>query len=770
MDSPLHSRRRWYELAPLPRRWGVLGALGVGLLWTVINQSPLGRWLNDDIGIPVSFQFRTFIGADPGLDPRLRVWVLGESSLGKLGKNDLTLEQWSRLFSRLSTSHPRAIFVDKMFSLKPDSEAAAAQFVNRLKQISTPIVVGSQVISLPVDGRVPLPWDHPSLQLSRWSKDLALPTEVPQRRGAVYGPHPSLLPAFSRVSHMMFLPGGYVEPLLQLNDSNMVAFPPWSLARDVKADSSGIFLDGHRLPLNAAGRMLVNLSALTKYRPRLNSLSDLVEQAEKGEPIDLPPDSIVVILTSYAAGEHSHFSTPIGPTIPALLHLALIQSLVTGHWLGEIPFGFVAILSFAMIAVGLMIFSPARWAPYCLAAGAFIAPTLGLLLFVYADTISPWVSSLGAYLSTVVIWKTVQWRRRSRTYQSLIDRFEGLLPPDKLKALGGEKGRSFLQPRAEVVSVLFLDIVGFSAIAERLPPEEVFSLLRALFQEISVVVHKWGGIIDKTLGDGLLAYFGVGDPPEGLSGTHADWALGCAQEIQKMNAERVAAAPEGQVAFPFRIGINSSGVVLGDLGEFRRVDFTLIGHGVNLAKRFESACEPFRILMGTTTHVLLTRPEHLNLFSPVRCIPIKGQAPLEVREVDPLRAFPELSARAGTVYRKYARLKRIDTRVPCQKGMLWARLEGTGAAEVLNFSRGGFSFVSSHYLGKGLLVTLTLHLGSADGPSLTEHPLVCSVRWGSALGDNAFLHGVNYENVNAAQREALEGQLLRAVTPLKQVV
>lgn len=128
------------------------------------------------------------------------------------------------------------------------------------------------------------------------------------------------------------------------------------------------------------------------------------------------------------------------------------------------------------------------------------------------------------------------------------------------------------------VSVLFCDVRGFTAYAERASAPEVIGTLNAMFSAIVPIVEKNGGHIDKFLGDGLLAVFGA---PTALS-DHADRAVAAAREI-------VAAVQLGDTGLTVGAGVNTGPVVAGPLGGAGRLNFSVIGDVVNVAARVESA-------------------------------------------------------------------------------------------------------------------------------------------------------------------------------------
>ncbi|MGI9020657.1 MAG: adenylate/guanylate cyclase domain-containing protein [Solirubrobacterales bacterium] len=151
------------------------------------------------------------------------------------------------------------------------------------------------------------------------------------------------------------------------------------------------------------------------------------------------------------------------------------------------------------------------------------------------------------------------------------------------------------------VTMLFLDIRGFTSYAESLRAPEVVATLNRLFERIVPIVHRHGGHVDKYVGDGLLAVFGA---PR-RQADHADQALAAALEI--------AAAVEDEFGQELSVGIglNSGPVVSGNLGGAGRLEFSVIGDAVNVAARVESATRQTgdRVLVAARTRELLEGEE-----------------------------------------------------------------------------------------------------------------------------------------------------------------
>jgi adenylate cyclase len=138
--------------------------------------------------------------------------------------------------------------------------------------------------------------------------------------------------------------------------------------------------------------------------------------------------------------------------------------------------------------------------------------------------------------------------------------------------------------RRQTVAVLFVDIVGFTRMAEAMPPEAVVTLLRQFHQRMTAQIFACGGTVEKYIGDEIFAVFGV---PNG-SDNDAGNALICADRmldaLDRWNAERTR---DGETPLAIGIGLNYGPAVLGDVGSEHSMSFTVIGDTVNTASRLQ---------------------------------------------------------------------------------------------------------------------------------------------------------------------------------------
>jgi len=233
---------------------------------------------------------------------------------------------------------------------------------------------------------------------------------------------------------------------------------------------------------------------------------------------------------------------------------------------------------------------------------------------------------------------SVQPRVRARDeigqLEAGLDRMvEGLRERDMVKELFGRyvttqvservlNGRVKLGGECRRVTILFSDIRDFTSTSEQMEPMEVVAFLNEYFSEMVEAVFEYGGVLDKFLGDGMMAVFGsFDDEPD-----HPRMAIMAALRMKallgKINGKR---SITGQAPIKIGIGIHTDDVIAGNIGSQRRLEYTVIGDGVNTCARVESLNKEF----GTTILITSTTYDEVKDIFECRLMPemqMKGKA------------------------------------------------------------------------------------------------------------------------------------------------
>jgi adenylate cyclase len=191
-----------------------------------------------------------------------------------------------------------------------------------------------------------------------------------------------------------------------------------------------------------------------------------------------------------------------------------------------------------------------------------------------------------------------------------------------------------------VATVLFSDIRGFTTITEKLGAQGTVALLNEYFTLMVDCIQREEGMLDKFIGDAIMAAFGipVGHDDDADRAVRASIAM--IRELWNWNKVRVS---EGKLPVDIGIGLNTDNVVSGTIGSKKRMDYTIIGDGVNLAARLESACKQYgaHILISEFTYKQLRGTYYSRELD---LVVVKGKTkPVAIYEVPRLPHRRELS-------------------------------------------------------------------------------------------------------------------------------
>jgi class 3 adenylate cyclase/tetratricopeptide (TPR) repeat protein len=194
--------------------------------------------------------------------------------------------------------------------------------------------------------------------------------------------------------------------------------------------------------------------------------------------------------------------------------------------------------------------------------------------------------------------------------------------------------RSAFEGERKQVTVLFVDVSGFTALSERLDPEEVHGLMSRAFELMLAEVHRYEGTVNQFLGDGIMALFGAPIAHEDHARRTVHAALGIRKVLEEYQDELRS---RRGIAFQVRQGLNTGMVVVGSIGNDLRMDYTAVGDTTNVAARLQTAAAPGRILLSEATQRLVGGYFYTRSLEE---LVVKGKA-------GPVRAWDVISARVA---------------------------------------------------------------------------------------------------------------------------
>ncbi len=330
--------------------------------------------------------------------------------------------------------------------------------------------------------------------------------------------------------------------------------------------------------------------------------------------MDLKPTSISSVSTgvhinaTFLANLKTHdFFKPVCTSIVLFFMLAIVMTtscfVISQYSLAK-NLAVFAVLFIAIIVICGILFSSAYYFP----------------------AVFPVVALIVSYIATTVYSYASEGRERlfiRKTFSRYMDKKivdYVLQHPDIVKP-GGQRTR---------ITVSFADIAGFTTISEQSTPESVSMILHMVLNALTEVIIAEQGVIDKYIGDCVMAFWGapLASENDEINGCNA--ALKCISSIEDINIDLVKT---GLNPISIRVGINSGDVIAGNLGSDRLFDYTVIGDAVNLASRLESVNKIFgtNIIISENT---LSKTGNLFFVRELGLVEVKGKAkPVRIYEL-----------------------------------------------------------------------------------------------------------------------------------------
>jgi adenylate cyclase len=383
--------------------------------------------------------------------------------------------------------------------------------------------------------------------------------------------------------------GRYCVPLFLAMADAYLGRPPLILRFD--ADGvSGIEIGAEKIPVNEQGDMMVRLRGKPGTMPHV-SIADIVDR--RAPAAALARKVVLVGLTAHAIGDR--IDAAVGGDFPGVeFQASAIDNVLAGDFIQSSLY----LTAMERVSAWLMSIVAAIAAAFMTAltsAAVMLALATGYIAYTsweltangrLVGVIFPSVTLLATYLMVV----SYRYFAEGREKRFIRGAFELYVHPDYVASLMEDSSMLKLGGERRHLSILFADIMGFTSRAERSQPEPLVALLNTYMTAMTNVIFETGGVVDKLMGDGIMAFWGAPLPVDNPARDAINCAIGMQNELKKL------AARDGRFSdIHIGIGIATGDVIVGNFGGEKKFDYSVIGDTVNLASRLEGLTRQFKI-------------------------------------------------------------------------------------------------------------------------------------------------------------------------------
>jgi adenylate cyclase len=576
-----------------------------------------------------------------------------------LGRWPWPRDVWAMLIDYVNTGGARAIAFDFVFG-EPDlaNPAGDSAFVDAAERAGMTVQAALfQQISDTAEFLSPFREDSAAIGqlLSRRVPRIdTLPQSFPTYQ-SVQHPYPALLAAAKAVGAVNLTPDavdGTTRGVPMLYSFRGSVFPTLGLATALVADSSRLLTCpswsstrrrlvscDDQIPVDEHGAMLINWHGpyrdpeLRRETYRVIPVAQVFkayEQTRAGLPAELPLEAFrdkIVFVGSSGSGLFELRANPFGPADPGvLIHATVTDNILNHDYLRRVStVSNVLTLLLLSVLAGLAVSAIPSVGQSIIAGIALIGLYTGVTFWLFAAQ-HIWIdlaTPILAILLTFTGGLAVNYVTEGRQKRQIREMFSKYVAPEYVAQLAENPSRLHLEGRRAELSILFSDIRGFTSISEKLEPAEVIAFLNIYLDAMASLVKQSGGTLDKYVGDAVMAFWG--EPIERPD--HADRACDCALAMRDATialAERFVR--EGKPDIRIGIGVNTAEVVVGNIGSLEhKLDYTVIGDGVNLASRLEGLNKEFATTIIISEFTLAKVGDKFQT-RPLGAVTVKGKA------------------------------------------------------------------------------------------------------------------------------------------------
>ena len=570
---------------------------------------------------------------------RIALVVIDEKSIAEIGRWPWSRSVQARLVDRISAGRPKVLGIDIMYSER-ENAVADGELASAIKKAGN--VVLATAFIMPEPGvRVGKPaappdflWDSaflevkavPGIDWRAWAaKPITVNPPLAELAGGATLGHVTNQPDMDGVLRWEILSVNFGEdcyPSLPLQVARIAS--GLSMKQMSLLGGSGVKFGDSFIRTDLSGRVLVNYLGKEKTFPYI-SATDLLNGRVSPEVLR---DKIVLLGTS-ALATYDQKVTPFSADMPGVEKNAnVVQNIMQNNFIRKSP-GVFELVSIVVASLVLTLLLPRLNATRGVILGSgllgfYFVLSCGLLIYlnVWTNLLYP-VMNMLVIVATETTTKLFIEEKRAKEIRAM---FSSYVSPKIVETLINHPEKLGLGGERRVATILFSDMIGFTTLSERLPPEQVVAMLNEYYKEMAEIIFHWDGTLDKFVGDEIMAIWGAPlDQPD-----HAELAVRCALHMSdRLTHMQEMWRAEGRDIVDCGIGINTGEVLIGNIGlPGKKMDYTAIGNHVNIAARVEKLTREYksRILITDGTFACIAKQIENGRFGH-----------LEVRELDAVK-------------------------------------------------------------------------------------------------------------------------------------
>ena len=541
--------------------------------------------------------------------PDIGIIAINDKSIAELGRFPWSRRHYVDLVDNVKAAGAKALLMDAFFP-EPEDDAVDQAFADSLARAGN--VVLAVAFEFDLDGSIK-------------GKTGNIPLIAD---GALGEGHINFHPdedGVNRRSMLIIADHGQISFSLGLRGAMA-----WLGVDKVERGPFEVVIGDRHIPTDYFGTMLINYTGPPGTYP-IYSFADVAKG--RVDPAELQGKILFMGMT--ALGIYDMRVTPFHANTPGVeINATIADNIISGRFITRSGIEMLVDIFFIVLLGSVVFFMTARVAPK-LTFPLFLLIVLTYMWFAnymfvqgrWLSIVYPLISAMFAYIvATAFHFMTLDRKSREirRVFSSYVSRnvVDQLVNDPEAARIGGE---------TRDVTILFLDVKGFTSFCEDLSPAEVVKTLNAYLAALTRIIMEHDGTVDKFLGDGIMAYWGA---PLAMKG-HAEAAVRCTLAMTAISVEMAEKYKRaGAEPLTFRVGINSGEAIAGNIGlKGKKMEYTLIGDNVNLCSRIEGRGKFYGVDMLVSESTYLATREKF-LFRELDSIRVVGKKkPVRVYEL-----------------------------------------------------------------------------------------------------------------------------------------